>query len=147
MPKNICTSCEDPCGRNYAGLSRTGLSWPPIILSLLVFLQYKTMKLSILGLIIPPKILHSNHPIRGLLLSFLTWKTTLLVIAAASPGPGYDTSASLSGSSGDQAGELPTALRYFVENLTKWDAIYFVQSRKPRIPICKSGFLGGDFLE
>jgi phosphatidylinositol glycan class V len=73
-----------------------------------------------------------NHPIRTLVLSFLTWKTLLLIIAAISPGPGYDTSASLiepsHGSSQKIDGELPAALRYLVERLTRWDAIYFVQT-------------------
>jgi phosphatidylinositol glycan class V len=77
----------------------------------------------------PSKFLLLNHPIRTLILSFLAWKTLLLVIAAASPGPGYDTSASLlSGSSDNPAGELPAALHYLVGKLTKWDAIYFVKS-------------------
>lgn len=76
----------------------------------------------------PSRIFLSNHPIRILVISFLAWKILLLIIAAASPGPGYDTSASLNGSSEISAGELPAALRYLVEKLTKWDAIYFVKS-------------------
>lgn len=69
----------------------------------------------------------SHHPFQSLALSFLAWKLLLLIIAAASPGPGYDTSASLTAPRGDPAGELPVALRYLIEKLTRWDAIYFVE--------------------
>ena len=76
------------------------------------------------------RIFLSNHPIRTLALSFLAWKTLLLIIAAACPGS-YDTSASLiepnPGSSENPTGELPAALRYVVEKFTRWDAIYFVK--------------------
>ena len=77
------------------------------------------------------RIFLTNHPIRSLILCFLAWKTLLLLVAAASPGPGYDTSASLlgpnRGSVENPAGELPAPLRYLVEKLTRWDAIYFVK--------------------
>jgi phosphatidylinositol glycan class V len=70
----------------------------------------------------------SDHPVRVLVLSFLAWKTLLLIIATTSPGPGYDTSASLIGVTENPAGELPAPLRYLVGKLTKWDAIYFVKA-------------------
>ena len=69
----------------------------------------------------------SKHPIRSLTLSFVAWKTLLLLIAAASPGSGYDTSASLTAALNGPTRGLPTALRYLVEKLTRWDAIYFVK--------------------
>lgn len=50
---------------------------------------------------------------------FVVWKLFLLVIAASSPGPGYDTSTDLILQS---RGLLP----YVVSKLTRWDAIYFV---------------------
>ena len=84
------------------------------------------------GLIMQSRIFLSNRPIRTLVLSFFTWKTLLLIIAAASPGPGYDTSASLlkpnRRSSENLDGELLPALRYLVERLTRWDAIYFIRT-------------------
>ncbi|KAG0648638.1 Glycosylphosphatidylinositol-anchor biosynthesis 18 [Hyphodiscus hymeniophilus] len=75
----------------------------------------------------PSRISLSNHPKRTLLLTFLAWKSLLLIIAFASPGPGYDTSASLTEPAPDSAGELPVVLRYLVEKLTRWDAIYFTK--------------------
>jgi phosphatidylinositol glycan class V len=69
----------------------------------------------------------SNHPVQSLTLCFLAWKTLLLISAAASPGEGYDTSASLIGSPENPAGGLPAPVQYVVEKLTKWDAIYFVK--------------------
>jgi GPI mannosyltransferase 2 len=50
---------------------------------------------------------------------FVAWKTTLALIALASPGPGYDTSTTLLGWSSEQ----PPYLSKFV----RWDAIYFTQ--------------------
>ena len=73
----------------------------------------------------------ANHPIRFLILCFLAWKTLLLLVASASPGPGYDTSASLlgpaPGSVEKPARELPAPLGYLAEKLTRWDAIYYVK--------------------
>lgn len=73
----------------------------------------------------------SNHPIRTLVFLFLVWKILLLFIAAASPGRGYDTSASLNEpnrhSLENPAGALPAPLRYLLEKLMRWDAIYFVK--------------------
>ena len=67
-------------------------------------------------------------PIRTLVIFFTAWKILLLAIAASSPGPGYDTSASLNlPSHGSEDGRLPSALNFMVDKLTRWDAIYFVK--------------------
>ncbi|PBP25318.1 glycosyltransferase family 76 protein [Diplocarpon rosae] len=66
-----------------------------------------------------------EHPIRSLVTLYVGWKALLLLVAACSPGPGYDTSASLA--EPGQGPELPLALRYIVGKLTRWDALYFVQ--------------------
>lgn len=64
-----------------------------------------------------------EHPIRYLITSFLGWKILLLFVAIISPGPGYDTSASLI---------LPihgkNLVSYVIEKLTRWDAIYYVKA-------------------
>ena len=73
-----------------------------------------------------PQAALANYPIQILLLSFLVWRTLILIIAFASPGEGYDTSASLIRSPKNLA-ELPAGLGYLTERLTKWDAIYFVK--------------------
>lgn len=71
----------------------------------------------------------SNHPTRFLILSFVAWKSLLLLIAAVAPGPGYDTSTGLSGlrEGLGGVGQLPFSLRHLLEKLTRWDAIYFVK--------------------
>lgn len=66
-----------------------------------------------------------DHPLRNLCILFIGWKTLLLLIAAFSPGPGYDTSTTLHQSSRD---ELPVIFRYILNKLTRWDAIYFVKT-------------------
>ncbi|PBP27848.1 mannosyltransferase [Diplocarpon rosae] len=66
-----------------------------------------------------------ERPIRSLVTLYVGWKALLLLVAACSPGPGYDTSASLV--EPGQGPELPWALRYLVGKLTRWDAVYFVQ--------------------
>lgn len=67
---------------------------------------------------------------------FVLWKTLLLLIAWASPGPGYDTSASLlfepdRRQSGVRGGELrrstSTPQLPGIGRLVRWDAIYFVE--------------------
>jgi phosphatidylinositol glycan class V len=76
-----------------------------------------------------------------LVILFLAWKLLLLTIVLLVPGPGYDTSAQLL-FQGFGVGEVPFsgppsvghgashswAFRFerLVENLTRWDAIYFV---------------------
>ncbi|KAK6581506.1 hypothetical protein PZA11_006197 [Diplocarpon coronariae] len=66
-----------------------------------------------------------EHPVRSLVALYVAWKALLLLVAACSPGPGYDTSASLAPPS--PAPALPRALRHLVGKLTRWDAVYFVQ--------------------
>jgi len=70
-----------------------------------------------------------DHPLRALVKSFIAWKILLLLIAACSPGPGYDTSTSLalSGSRPHAEAELPPLLHGLVSKLMRWDAIYFVK--------------------
>lgn len=62
---------------------------------------------------------------RSLIALWIGWKALLLIVAACSPGPGYDTSGSLIETSQD--GQLPLALRYLVSKLVRWDAIYYVK--------------------
>ncbi|KAB8299862.1 hypothetical protein EYC80_000108 [Monilinia laxa] len=67
-------------------------------------------------------------PVRTLILSFAVWKVSLLLIAASSPGPGYDTSTSLLLSSLHSIGrKLPSAVQYLIGKLVRWDAIYFIR--------------------
>ena len=68
-----------------------------------------------------------DHPIRNLLILFAGWKAFLLLVAVLSPGPGYDTSSSLIGTSHSELKELPSPLRHIVNKLTRWDALYFVK--------------------
>jgi len=76
----------------------------------------------------PIFLLSQEHPIRTLVFAFVAWKGLLLLIAVCSPGPGYDTSTTLSLSSPDNGDELPATLRYVIHKLTRWDAIYFVKA-------------------
>jgi phosphatidylinositol glycan class V len=68
------------------------------------------------------------YPIRNLFILWISWKFILLLIAACSPGPGYDTSASLLSPTETGNRELPNIFRYLVTKLTRWDAIYFVKA-------------------
>jgi phosphatidylinositol glycan class V len=68
-----------------------------------------------------------DRPIRNLVILCAAWKILLLLIAVSSPGPGYDTSASLFAPSGDESRQLPSALQYIVGKLIRWDAIYYVK--------------------
>ena len=67
-----------------------------------------------------------GRPRRNLVTLFLAWKFILLVVALCSPGPGYDTSASLDTSSHDK--ELPVVLHYLNNKLIRWDAFYFTKA-------------------
>lgn len=67
-----------------------------------------------------------NRPIRNLSLLFIAWKALLLLVAAGSPGPGYDTSARLSFMDLSGNATLPPVIHHVAERLTRWDAIYFV---------------------
>ncbi|KAI1002022.1 hypothetical protein K3495_g6182 [Podosphaera aphanis] len=66
-----------------------------------------------------------RNPVRNLVVIFTCWKVGLLIIAACSPGPGYDTSTSLN--LNDDQRELPFLLRHLVGKLTRWDALYFTE--------------------
>ncbi|KAM3075509.1 ER membrane glycoprotein subunit of the GPI transamidase complex-like protein [Clarireedia jacksonii] len=67
-------------------------------------------------------------PFRTLSIAFVCWKTVLLLIAACSPGPGYDTSTNLLLSSLEYQGiDLPSTARYLISKLVRWDGIYFIQ--------------------
>ncbi|KUJ21880.1 mannosyltransferase [Mollisia scopiformis] len=68
-----------------------------------------------------------DHPIRKLVALFLCWKTLLLLVALCSPGPGYDTSGSLTEASHGKE-QLPVALRHTISKLIRWDALYFVKA-------------------
>ncbi|KAG9243687.1 GPI mannosyltransferase 2 [Calycina marina] len=77
----------------------------------------------------PSRIVAPQDPTRSLLLAFVAWKALLLLVALCSPGPGYDTSTTLSLSShSEEARRLPAFLHHTVSKLTRWDAIYFVKS-------------------
>ncbi|KAF7875084.1 hypothetical protein EAF04_002256 [Stromatinia cepivora] len=69
-------------------------------------------------------------PVRTLILCFTLWKISLLLIAASSPGPGYDTSTSLLLSSlqSIEKKKLPSGVQYLIGKLIRWDAIYFVHA-------------------
>lgn len=68
---------------------------------------------------------------RQLLLIFAGWKVLLILVACASPGPGYDTSTRILL---DQYGSptstslVARALDSLVLRLTRWDGIYFASS-------------------
>ncbi|CZS98982.1 hypothetical protein WAI453_008435 [Rhynchosporium graminicola] len=71
-----------------------------------------------------------DSPIQSLLALFVGWKALLLLIAACSPGPGYDTSGQLFYGEPDHDNQLPLTLRYIVGKLTRWDAIYFLKASR-----------------
>lgn len=75
------------------------------------------------------RIIFSQHPIQSLALAFAAWKILLLLIAICSPGPGYDTSTTLSLSSHNpEVKQLPVILKHIINKLTRWDAIYFTKA-------------------
>jgi GPI mannosyltransferase 2 len=70
-----------------------------------------------------------DHPQKTLIAVFVVWKSLLLLIAACSPGSGYDTSTTLA-QPYDGAAEqnfVVSLLRLFSTKLTRWDAIYFTR--------------------
>lgn len=70
----------------------------------------------------------SRHPIRALILCFAAWKSLILIIAACSPGRGYDTSTSLSLANNHfEHDRLPEPFDFINSKLIRWDAIYFVR--------------------
>ena len=68
-----------------------------------------------------------QHGVRQLIIIFLAWKLLLLVVAYASPGPGYDTSTQLLFAHCDTRSEssVGRAIEHVVARLTRWDGIYF----------------------
>jgi phosphatidylinositol glycan class V len=70
-----------------------------------------------------------DYPIKSLITLFVAWKSVLLLIAACSPGAGYDTSTTLALpyeiTSDTEFPHLLYFLKLFTEKLTRWDAIYF----------------------
>ncbi|KAL1652329.1 ER membrane glycoprotein subunit of the GPI transamidase complex-like protein [Diplodia intermedia] len=74
-----------------------------------------------------------HRPFSALVIVFAAWKTLLLLIAFASPGPGYDTSTTLllghdAAASALGAAAAPwtaTLGQRLVSKLVRWDAIYF----------------------
>jgi hypothetical protein len=66
-----------------------------------------------------------DSPHQSLLYLFIAYKSLVLLIALFSPGPGYDTSASLLTLPANDGSSLTTFFELLAEKLTSWDAIYF----------------------
>lgn len=66
-----------------------------------------------------------DSPHQSLLYLFIAYKSLLLLIALCSPGPGYDTSASLLTLPAQDGSSLTAFFELLSEKLTSWDAIYF----------------------
>jgi len=67
-----------------------------------------------------------DQPIWALVAVFIGWKSLLLLVAACTPGPGYDTSTHLVLSLENISNtHLEAVLRAISAKLTKWDAVYF----------------------
>ena len=75
-----------------------------------------------------------RRPVLSLVLCFIIWKSLLLLLLVASPGPGYDTSTLLLYAQNDRAATacLPsrTALldepTSVLQKTARWDAVYFL---------------------
>ena len=65
-----------------------------------------------------------THPKVSLVIGFTLWKVLLATVALASPGPGYDTSATLLKR---ESGEVPIKALSWLRKFVRWDAIYFTQ--------------------
>jgi hypothetical protein len=81
--------------------------------------------------------LETAQALLQLALVFAAWKTLLLIIAYASPGPGYDTSSQLlpffeqSHVIQDNTASwstLQSLIRRLALHLTRWDAVYFTSA-------------------
>jgi GPI mannosyltransferase 2 len=74
---------------------------------------------------------HANsHPILALSAIFLAWKLLIVLIAVATPGPGYDTSTTLLESVGKPIAlnsQSPQGIPSQWQKFVRWDAIYFTQ--------------------
>lgn len=65
--------------------------------------------------------------VKHLLVVFAGWKLTLLLVAVASPGPGYDTSTQLLLPSIIESDPVHVRLlAHVLTRLVRWDAHYFV---------------------
>lgn len=73
---------------------------------------------------------YTHASVKSLIAVFCAWKSALLVIVAASPGPGYDTSTQLLFDRGESYTHslLVSSIEHLVSRLTRWDAIYFASS-------------------
>lgn len=73
----------------------------------------------------------SSRPWITLTALFCAWKVLLLVVAAAAPGPGYDTSTQilLWGANRTNHDRL-SLFQSVVAKLTRWDAVYFASGAK-----------------
>jgi phosphatidylinositol glycan class V len=72
------------------------------------------------------ELFRGRHPILGLSAVFLLWKALLLLVALASPGPGYDSSTTLLHFS-QSPSPVETHEWPVLSKLVRWDAIYFIQ--------------------
>ena len=78
-----------------------------------------------------PQMDPTTRPFATVCFVFAAWKLLLLIIACASPGPGYDTSTHLFFHAHSSSGPddvyrlLPAFVHQIVTKLTRWDAIYF----------------------
>lgn len=66
-----------------------------------------------------------DSPHQSLLFLFIAYKSLILLIALCSPGPGYDTSATLLTPPAINGSSLTGLFELIAEKLTSWDAIYF----------------------
>ena len=68
--------------------------------------------------------------IRELTALYLCWKIALILVACASPGPGYDTSTSILFDQYQSSSDtwLARTIEHVVLRLTRWDGIYFASS-------------------
>lgn len=70
-----------------------------------------------------------SYPKTALTFSFIAWKLTLLFVALAAPGPGYDSSTNLLFSQSGGGEYFTSRILHFypITKLVRWDAIYFTQ--------------------
>lgn len=71
-----------------------------------------------------------DHPFFLITIYFLFWKALLVGIGLTSPGPGYDTSATLlplTPEDPHQDSQADGALSEWLVKFVRWDAIYFTQ--------------------
>lgn len=71
-----------------------------------------------------------SYSIRRLTTLFLSWKVLLILLACASPGPGYDTSTQIlfdqyASTTPSKKTLLANVLEHLTLRLTRWDGLYF----------------------